>query len=75
MNNVRLELLRANLPADIYAGHSFQIGAATTAASAGIKDSTIQTLGRWQSSSYLLYIRLDHRHMASLSSTLAKCPS
>ena len=75
MNNVRLELLRANLPADIYAGHSFQIGAATTAASAGIEDSTIQTLGRWQSSSYLLYIRLDPCHMASLSSTLAKCSS
>ena len=73
VSHVRLGLLRANLPADKYAGHSFRIGAATTAASAGIEDSTIQTLGRWQSSSYLLYIRLDHRHMASLSSTLAKC--
>ena len=66
--------LRANLPADKYAGHSFRIGAATTAASAGIEDSTIQTLGRWQSSSYLLYVKLDPCHMASLSSTLAKCP-
>ena len=72
VSHVRLGLLRANLPADKYAGHSFRIGAATTAASAGIEDSTIQTLGRWQSSSYLLYIRLDPRHMASLSSTLAK---
>ena len=73
VSHVRLGLLRANLPADKYAGHSFWIGAATTAASAGIEDSTIQTLGRWQSSSYLLYIRLDPRHMASLSSTLVKC--
>ena len=43
---MRLGLLRANLPANKYAGHSFQIGKASTAASAGIKDSTIQTLGR-----------------------------
>ena len=50
MNHVRLALLRANLPADNYAGHSFRIGATTTAASSGIEDSTIQTLGRWQSS-------------------------
>ena len=71
VKNVRLALLRANLLADKYTGHSFRIGAATTAASAGIEDSTIQTLGRWQSSSYLLYVKLDPCHMASLSSTLA----
>ena len=70
---MRLGLLRANLPADKYVGHSFWIGAATTAVSAGIKDSIIQTLGRWQNSSYLLYVQLDPRHMASLSSTVAKC--
>ena len=45
MSHVRLGLSRANFPADKYASHSFQIGAATTAALAGIEDSTIQTLG------------------------------
>ena len=72
VEHVRKTLLSANIPARLYAGQSFCIGAATTAATAGMEDSTIQTLGRWKSSSYLLYIRLNPHHMASLSSTLAQ---
>ena len=37
-----------------YSGHSFRIGAATTASACGIEDSLIQTLGRWKSAAYLL---------------------
>ena len=39
-------LTAAHLPAKDYTGHSFIIGAATTAAMAGLEDSTIQTLGQ-----------------------------
>ena len=53
----RQALSAAQLPAKDYAGHSFRIGAATTAAMSDLEDSTIQTLGRWKSSSYQLYIR------------------
>lgn len=58
------------LPQDQFAGHSFRIGAATTAAMIGMEDSMIQTLGRWQSSAYLLYVRTPKQRLATLSASL-----
>jgi hypothetical protein len=52
------------------------IGAATTAAMAGIEDSTIKTLGRWHSTTSLQYIRMRKARLAYLSGVMARslCP-
>ena len=57
-------------PQHQYAGHSFRIGAATAASLAGVEDSTIQLLGRWQSAEFLKYVHTPQDRLAALSSTL-----
>ena len=52
---IRVALQKARLDCAKYCGHSFRIGAATTAASRGM---VIKTLGRWRSLAYLEYIKI-----------------
>ena len=44
---IETRTVESQLPFDKYAGRSFRIATATTAASVGVEDSTIQTLGCW----------------------------
>ena len=54
---IRTLLQRLGISSELYASHSFRIGAATSAAEAGLPPWLIQTLGRWSSNCYTLYIR------------------
>lgn len=55
-----------------FSGHSFRIGAATTAALAGIPDHLIKTLGRWESNAYQLYIRTPAHILDNVPSVLTR---
>ena len=57
-----------------YAGHSFRIGATTTAAERGVEDSLIKMLGWWQSSAYQIYIKTPQEVLAGISRHLS-CPT
>ena len=68
---VRDALTRAGYTCQNYTGHSFCIGVATTAAAAGIPDSTIQALGQWSSAAFIRYICTPRDRLAQLSASLA----
>ena len=65
---LKTTLKKAGIDASFFSGHSFRIGAASTAAAKGIQDSTIQTLGRWKSESYKRYIK---HELAAVSAIIA----
>ena len=64
---VRQALSAAGMDSKGYSGHSFQIGAATTAALQGVEDSVIKMLGRWESVAYQQYLRTLRGALAAVS--------
>ena len=66
MTKSLLYLVRAN-PV-LYSSHSYRIGAATTA---GIPESLIQTLGRWQSTAYKTYIQSSPEMISNATKLMA----
>ena len=71
VDHIHQALSLAGIDASAYNGHSFRIGAATTAAAAGISESLIKTLGRWSSAAYQLYIRIPREQLTTLAPMLA----
>ncbi len=72
VEEVRKALHQAGLQADEFAGHSFRIGAATSAAAQGLPDWLIKTLGRWESSAYTTYIRTPKDTLCAVSKKLVQ---
>ena len=57
--NLNASLAWAGATASNIHPHSFRIGAATNAAAMGIPDDQIQRMGRWKSSAFKRYIRIN----------------
>ena len=74
VKKVRKALMAAGIDHNLYSGHSFRIGAATSAAAAGVPAHLIKTMGRWSSEAYHVYIRTPREALASVSVALANAP-
>ena len=71
LTHLRRLLSQAGYSAGAFYTHSFRIGAATTAAEAGLPRSQIKLLGRWRSSAYLCYTRSYNNSLISAANQLA----
>ena len=70
VTEIKRALSAAGIDLKPYWGHSFRIGAATTATKQGVEDSTIKMLGRWKSSAYQCCIKTPREQLASISKKL-----
>ena len=68
-------LAKARFDPSLYSGHSFRKGGAQSLFDAGVSRHIIQTLGRWKSNSFQLYIKLTVEAHAEFSRRMAAAPS
>ena len=69
-NKTRQLLNLSGFNASNYAGHSYRIGAATTAAEANLPSWLIKTLGRWSLHCYERYIKTPMSTLSEVSAML-----
>ena len=70
VREVQRALTEAGRECTGFTGHSFRIGAATTAKARGLDDSTIKALGRCKSTAFESYIRIPGSSLAGFSQSL-----
>ena len=71
VSQMRDALSQLGIDSTNFSGHSFRIGAATTAAKVGFEDSFIQSLGRWKSNAFTAYITSSPDDLAATSAILS----
>ena len=69
-SETRLLLSKGGLDSSEFAGHSFRIGAVTTAALANLPPWLIKVLGRWSSDCFERYIKTPPSVLAQVPQTL-----
>jgi len=72
LSMLKVILQRLGFNASDYSGHSFRIGAATSAAAAHVPDHLIKTLGRWSSDCYQRYIQTSQPVLESALCAMAQ---
>ena len=72
VRDIQAIITRAGIPGSLFNGHSFRIGAATSASAAGVPESVIKQLGRWSSFAYQQYIRPSTEDLAQVSQRVAQ---
>ena len=70
VREVQKALCTVGIDGTLFNGHSFRIGAATSASAAGVAETTIKALGRWNSLAYQGYIRPSPQDLAQISKKL-----
>ena len=68
----RVYLILAGIDPQLYTGHSYRIGGATSAAAAGMADWEIKVLGRWTSDTYQRYIRTPTSLLVGFANRMTK---
>ena len=71
VQKLRATLSQAGVDCTRFSGHSFRIGAATTAMARGVSETTVQTLGRWASDSFRRYVRIPRKELAEVSKRMS----
>jgi len=72
VKEVKEALKRQGMSGDGISGHSFRIGAATTAAENGATPEELKALGRWRSREYQGYVRTADEGQAAAAELLTR---
>ena len=67
VSQIQSPLSSAGIHGSSFNGHSFRIGASTTASAAGIPEATIKVLGRWKSMVYQQYVNSSSSMLAGVA--------